>query len=295
MSTPDQLNRTDAALRFSNQVVAILGMGLMGSSLALAIRSHCRKVIGIDPDPIVVDYVSGRDMVTEAWTDPAGKLDEATLVILAAPVGKILELITRLPDLHNGQAVVLDLGSTKSEIVKMMKQLPSRFQPLGGHPMCGKELLGPSQADGSLFKDAPFVLCPLNSTTEATRQITLDLISLIGAHPVILDPETHDHWVASTSHVPFLVANALAAVTPLKASPLARTGWQSTTRLAYTPTSMMMDVLRTNREDILASLGAVQEQLKQIEKHLSSEEYESLEAELDQGTRQYIEILSRGK
>ncbi len=161
--------------------------------------------------------------------------------------------------------------------------------------MCGKELLGPSQADAAMFQGAPFVLCPLDSTSETARQLVLDLIALIGARPVILDPETHDRWVAGTSHVPFLLANALATVTPMESSPLARTGWQSTTRLAHTPTSMMMDVLRTNRANILVSLHAVQVQLKQIEDLLSTEEYQSLEETLNQGTKQYIEILSRGK
>ena len=118
--------------RLSDCSVAIVGLGLMGGSLALALRGFCRELLGIDPDPATAALAQQMRLVDRFSPTPEPLLPEADIVILAAPVGVILDQIARLPQLHPGQALVLDLGSTKSEIMRAMQALPARFDPLGG-------------------------------------------------------------------------------------------------------------------------------------------------------------------
>jgi prephenate dehydrogenase len=263
--------------------LAILGLGLMGGSLAMALRGHCAGLLGIDPDPAAVQLALEKGVVGRAATDPAELLAEAEVIILAAPVNTILELLQILPELHPGPAVVLDLGSTKSRIVEAMEKLPERFDPIGGHPMCGKERSGLANADPALFRGAPFAFTPLARTRPGARKFASTLAQALGANPLWLDPATHDRWVAATSHLPYLVSNALAACTPLEAAPLVGSGFRSATRLAPTSASMMLDILMTNRENVLAALGSFRQQLAQVESLLTACDYPALQEILETG------------
>ncbi len=274
--------------------VCILGMGLMGSSLALALRGKCKQINGIDPDPQVVEYIRSNHILDQVSSETTDLLPQADLIILAAPVGAIIRLIQALPDIHPYNAIVMDLGSTKTEILKAMQLLPERFDPIGGHPMCGRETLGPQHADPAIFQGSPFVLSPLARTSEKAKTVAQELVQCTGAVPLWLDAVIHDYWAACTSHLPYLVANALAAATPNEAAALARAGWQSTTRLAHTSTSMMMDILATNRENILHAVRRFQTQLNYIEALLQEEDQTELKQQLDEGTGRYLDILSRG-
>jgi prephenate dehydrogenase len=249
--------------------VAVLGLGLMGGSLALALREHCQALLGSDPDPAARELARTRRAVDVAAADPAEILPQADLVVLAAPVRAILSLLADLGRLHPGRAVVLDLGSTKRAVVAAMQTLPARFDPLGGHPMCGREKGSLAAADPGLFAGRTFAFSALARTSPGARRLAGELAQAIGARALWLDPTTHDRWTAATSHLPYLVANALAAVTPAEAAPLAGSGFHSTTRVAATPPGMMLDVLLTNRENLLAGLARFQAQLACLEHSLA--------------------------
>jgi len=280
------------ALRLEERVVAILGLGLMGGSLALALRGRCAALIGVDPDPQVVELALSRRVVDRAAVSPHGLLSQADLVILAAPVGAILSLLGALPDLHTGTAVVLDLGSTKRDILNAMQALPPRFDPLGGHPMCGKEKASLASAEAGLYRGAPFALTPLERTTPRARRLAEQLVQAVGARTLWIDAETHDRWVAATSHLPYLLANTLAAATPLEAVPLVGPGFRSTTRLAPATLTMMMDILTTNGENILESLQRFRETLDTIEHSLNIGDMETLRLQLAQGANSYAALVS---
>jgi prephenate dehydrogenase len=272
--------------------LAIVGLGLMGGSLALALRGQCAALLGIDPNPVTLELARRRGVVDVAAADPAGLLPQADVIILAAPVTAILRLLEALPALHPGPALVLDLGSTKTRIVEAMERLPERFDPIGGHPMCGKERGGLAQADGLLFRGAPFAFTPLERTRPPARHFASQLAEALGAHPLWLDPVTHDRWVAATSHLPYLVANALAACTPLEAAPLVGSGFRSATRLAPTSPGMMMDVIMTNQQNILAAARRFCEAMNQIEMLLAAEDYPALQEVLERGLRQQTELIA---
>lgn len=268
---------------FMARRVAVMGLGLMGGSLALALRGRCAAVYGIDPDPAVVRLALERQTVDQAATTPVGLLAQADLIILAAPVQAILRLLGELGNWHPGPAMVLDLGSTKTAIMAAMQQMDRRFDPLGGHPLCGKERSGLANADPNLFRGAPFAFIPLERTSPQARDCAARLAAIIGAHPLWLDPVTHDRWVAATSHLPYLAANCLAAATPPESAPLAGPGFRSSTRLAVSPPEVMMDVLQTNSENILASLRRYQSALERVEGLLAEGDFVGLEAMLRAG------------
>lgn len=271
--------------------VAILGLGLMGGSMAMALRGRCAGLLGVDPDPETLRLARKLQVVDLVSPDPHQLLLQADLIVLAAPVRAILSLIAALPDLHPGPAIVIDLGSTKTQICQALAQLPERFEAAGGHPMCGKEILSLANADPKIYQGATFAFTPLVRTTERARLVANELAQLLGSRPLWLNPETHDRWVAATSHLPYLVANALAGATPIGAGILAGPGYRSTTRLATTPTSMMLDILATNRINLLESLQRFREGIRDLEQSLASEDFEQLKELLDHNADLQREVI----
>ena len=258
----DDFSKVD---RLSSARVAIAGLGLMGGSLAMALRGRCTALLGLDPDPQAVRMASAQGVVDRANVDPTEVLPQADLIVLAAPVRAILQLLGNLEQWHPGPAVVLDLGSTKSQIMAALEDLPERFDPLGGHPICGKEKASLAYADPDLYQGAAFVLCTLPRTSARAADLARQLVQAVGAHPVWLDAQAHDRWIAATSHLPYLLANALAQVTPVEAAQLIGPGFRSTTRLAGSFAPMMLDVLLTNREQIIPSIAEFRRELDRLE------------------------------
>jgi len=275
----------------SNSRVAILGLGLMGGSLALKLRGRCAQLLGCDTDPTTLALARQQNLVDQLSDKPGDILPLSDLVILATPVRAILSLLDDLPDLHPGSAAVLDLGSTKVQIIERMQALPSRFDPLGGHPMCGKERGGLENADPNLYQSAPFALTPLPRTSLRLRRLAEQLVRLVGARPLWLEAETHDRWVAATSHVPYLVANALAAITPVETRPLVGPGLRSSTRLAPSGWSMMRDILETNRPNILAGLQRFRQQIEDLENRLETGDLAAVEQLTAQGAQNYDALV----
>lgn len=278
------------SLKESN--IAIIGLGLMGGSMALALRGHCASLIGIDPDSAALELALRQNIVDQAESDPAKLLPQADLVILAAPVPAILTLLEQLPDFTPHPCIVLDLGSTKRAIVEKMQSLPERFDPIGGHPICGKEKLTLANAERTLYYAAPFILTPLARTTPRARSAADQILAALGATPILLHPADHDRILASTSHLPFLLSSALALATPGECAPLIGPGFRSASRLAGTPSSMMMGILQTNRQNILAALEALQDELALLASALADHDYETIQATLDSAREKYTWLIS---
>lgn len=271
--------------------IAIIGLGLMGGSLALALKGKCAALYGIDPDSSSRELALRQNIVDQADTDPAKLLPQADVIILSTPVLAILEFLEQLPALTPNPCIVVDLGSTKRAIVEKMAALPERFDPIGGHPICGKEKLGLEQAERTLYYAAPFLLTPLPRTTARARAAAWQIIEAIGSKGSILDAVEHDRILASTSHLPFLLSSVLALVTPPNVAPYIGPGFRSASRLAGTPSSMMLGIVQTNRENLLASLSAVQDEIALIIDALSEDEAETLCSTLDAARERYQELI----
>lgn len=270
--------------------VAIVGLGLMGGSLALALRGRCAALLGVDHNPAVVEQAAAMHLADQVSTEAAELLPQADLIVLATPLSVILQLLDELPEVHPGRAVVLDLGSTKSAVVEKMNSLPARFDPLGGHPMCGKERSSLSEAEAGLYRGAPFALTPLARSGPAARRLAEELVRAVGARAIWLEAGEHDAMVAATSHLPYLTAAALAGITPPEAAVLVGPGFRSTTRLAETPLSIMLDILRLNRANLLPGLHRMQRQVAYLTQLLEAEDYPALAAELEQAARRRLEL-----
>jgi prephenate dehydrogenase len=272
--------------------IAIIGLGLMGGSLALALRGRCASLVGTDSKPSARKLAMEMEIVEHVSADPAEVLQESNVVILAAPVQAIIELIGKLPDQHAGRAVVLDLGSTKRKIIGAMDGLPERFDPIGGHPMCGKEKSSLAHAEATLFQGAPFAFTPLDRTSSQARSLADELARAVGAVPLWLDAETHDRWTAATSHLPYLLASALAICTPPEVRPMVGPGFRGTARLSVSSTVMMLDILETNRQNILASLEKYCKQLDILKDLLEREDFAELQVLLADGAACYENIIN---
>jgi prephenate dehydrogenase len=281
-------------LKLKDTRIAIIGLGLMGASLAQALRGQCAALFGVDIDPVTVEKAADLGVVDAASVKMETILPRADLVIFAAPVRATLELLSSLSDIPNTRAIVLDLCSTKTDILAVMDALPARFDPIGGHPMCGKETSGLENADSAIYREAPFAIVPLERTSPAALALTGELVQAIGARPLLLDAATHDAWTAATSHFPYLMAAALVLSTPPDAAPLVGSGFRSTARIAGSSVAMMMDILTTNRANVLAAIARMKESLDELESTLRESESEQELAEaLSKARERYQALVGR--
>ena len=261
--------------------VGIIGLGLMGGSMALALKDACRSISGYDTDPDAIAQALDRGIIHRP-IDLRG--DEIDLLILAAPVSAILDWLTRVPAVFSGEFHLLDLGSTKMQIVERMQLLPNRISPLGGHPMCGKETSGLSAADGSLYRGCIFALTPLVRTQPSTLNIVQELIASLHARSLVLEPRQHDRAVAAVSHLPYLIATTLVdAVLNLDddaAWRLAASGFRDTSRLAASDVTMLLDILKSNRAEVLSALDSARLSLEETIALIEHEDWRKLRAKL---------------
>jgi prephenate dehydrogenase len=269
----------------ANCEVAIVGLGLMGGSLALALRGHCRVLIGCDNDEAVTQFALERRVV-DRIADFSDAHD-CDVLILATPVRTILAQLEYLATqaFHPPrQTAVLDLGSTKAQIVRAMADLPPRFEPLGGHPMCGKEVNGLEQADAQLFRDKPFVLCAPGFSSVRALGLAYEIIQAIGAKPIMLSAERHDALAALVSHLPYTAAVALMRAALAQEDEqvwaLASTGFRDSSRLAASDLTMMTDILLTNREAVLRALAAYRRELQTLTTAIESGDADEIRAAL---------------
>jgi prephenate dehydrogenase len=276
--------------------VGIIGLGLMGGSLALALAGKCRRRIGLDSDPEADKAALERNAVDELARNLPDLVEKSDLIVLAAPVRTILALLKELALIHPSKGkmrVVIDIGSTKSDIVRAMEGLGPEYDPIGGHPICGRELQGIGYADPMLYRDAPFVLTPIPKATPRALAAGLSLATALGAHPVELSASEHDTLVASTSHLPHLVAVALAQTARRlpSAAALIGPGFRDTTRLAASNLEMMTDILLTNREHVLHALEEYIARLEALAQRVREGDEARLKVLLAEGRRARQELL----
>jgi prephenate dehydrogenase len=266
--------------RLATARVVVMGLGLMGGSLALALRGHCRTIVGVDSDPAALALAADRGMIDEVARPD--QVLPADLVILAAPVRAILAILAELAQWPSPPhaTVLLDLGSTKRDIAAAMQALPAGWDPIGGHPMCGKEVAGAAHAEPSLFQDKVFVLTPLERTSQGALELAQSVVAAVGARSLLLSPDRHDALAAQSSHLPYIVAALLVRAAEAGGDPqvwdMAASGFRDTTRLAASDVTMMMDILLTNRAAILQALGRYQAEVDALLSILESGEVQAL-------------------
>ncbi len=265
------------------QRIAILGTGLIGGSFGLALRRALpeTRVVGWDR-PEVLEAAASRGAIELGVNDLPKALAGADLVYLALPIGVTLEVLPEVARHAPAAALVTDACSVKGPIEHAAREHfrgAARF--LGGHPLAGKETSGIEHADAELFHGARYALIAARSDPDRRVAQFVEIIAALGAEPVWLDAETHDRAVALISHLPQLVAVALASAlreaTDESGLPLtlAGPGARDTLRLAGSPYALWRDICLANRENISAALDRLAQALDHLGTHLASRELES--------------------
>jgi prephenate dehydrogenase len=242
--------------------LAIVGTGLIGTSVALAAARRGDDVVGWDPDP---------EVLARAAVAPAASLEEAVagaeLVVVAAPIAQLPGAVAAALA-ASGDATVTDVGSTKASVVRAADGSP-RF--VGGHPIAGSETRGPENASPGLFEGATWFLTPVAQTDAARHRLVHGFVSDLGATPVAIDADAHDRLVAMTSHVPHVLANVVANQTGASRieghEPLAHAGGslRDMTRIAGANPRIWVDIYLDNAEAIRDALHEHRRRVEQVE------------------------------
>jgi len=278
--------------------VAIIGTGLMGGSFGLALRREvsAARVVGFDRAD-VVEAAKARGAISEAASDIASAVRGADLVYIALPIGATVDVLPKIAEVADANALVTDTGSTKALICQQAQKYfrgGARF--LGGHPMAGKENSGIEHADAELFRGTRYALIAPESDPDPRVQKFAALLRRIGAEPVWCDAETHDWAVGIVSHLPQLASVALAHVVadetdetglPLT---LAGPGLADMLRLAGSPYDIWRDTFLTNRENIAHALDRLAQAIDYLRTRLASKD---LEQEFKIANELYVALRRR--
>jgi prephenate dehydrogenase len=261
---PDVADTPPSATMAAVERVAIVGLGLMGASLGMALRERgaARQVMGFDADPGVTERAIQRGAIDIACASVAEAVAGSDLVALATPLLAMRELLAEIAPLLAETTVVTDLGSAKAPVVSWVESLlsaPGQF--VGGHPMAGSEHSGVEAASSSLYDGCVWCLTPTDRTANAALHTLTRIVEALGANPRTMPPEQHDRAVALASHLPLVAASALTLTVAqsseaTEALALAAGGFRDTTRVASGSPRMARDICLTNTTPLLASLDA---------------------------------------
>jgi prephenate dehydrogenase len=254
--------------------IGIVGLGLIGGSIALAARQIWPSSLVIAVDNKDVLETAMRLHAIDVAADDLIVLAEADLVILAAPVRQNLALLAELDENVRQPAVVTDTGSTKRDIVAAAKRLPARFTFIGGHPLGGAAKSGLEHARPDLFKGRPWLFTPSGDGSGEALDKLLSFVRALGAEPKVVGVAAHDRLLAYLSHLPQLTASALMGVVGEAVGDeglaLAGRGLTDTTRLASSPAEIWKDIAATNADEIGPALDELIALLQDLRRDLRS-------------------------
>jgi prephenate dehydrogenase len=265
--------------------VAIVGLGLMGSSFALALKGSGSTVVGSDRDPRTVQKALDRGIVSTAAQD-LGVVEIADVVVVAVPILAMRDVFAALSGHVDGK-VVTDMASTKAKVMEWAQG--AGIDLVGGHPMCGRESSGIDAAEADLFKGAPWIL------TRPDPSVTA-LVEAVGARPLVLDAAEHDRLVAGVSHAAFLLSVGYVLAVSSRpdwpeAARVASSGFRDMSRLAGGDSELYAGIAATNQDAILEQLDGVSAALARLRRHLDGNDPRL--AELFEEARQVRERWAR--
>lgn len=265
--------------------VCIFGVGLIGGSLALALKekSFCKQIVGCSRNEAHLKRAQELGAI-DSWTlDPCAAAKDADLVFLATPVGAIETVLSSIRDCVSDQTIITDGGSCKKSVVdaavNVFGSLPDRFVP--GHPIAGREKSGVDYADAKLYTDHKVILTPIESTDPAAVSTVTGMWETCGANVQLLGVEQHDQVLAATSHLPHVLAYALVE-TVAKTTYIgqifefAAGGFRDSSRVASSDPTMWRDICDYNRDAILEMTSLYREKLESLEKLIEAGDSEGL-------------------
>jgi prephenate dehydrogenase len=260
--------------------IAIIGMGLIGTSLGLALKSVELKnvqLVGVDLERSRANKAHKMGAIDKVESTIAAAAQDAEIVFIATPVMAMKDVMETMAHRLKEGALVTDTGGTKRDVLQWAKEiLPPKVDFIGGHPMAGKETPGPQNASADLFQGKAYCIVPGAGASQKSVQVLMDMVSSFGAKPYFIDPGEHDSFVAAVSHLPFIASAALVGCTSKSPqwddiSKLASSGFRDVTRLASGDPIMHRDVCVTNRESVTHWIGELIRELERIKAVVSKE------------------------
>jgi len=284
------------------ETVTIIGVGLIGGSLAITLKERCgvKRIIGVgrslsslEQMALIVDS-HGHKVIDESTLDTKYGVRNADVVILALPVVSIIEVGKEIVANLKIGCIVIDVGSTKAEIVHILTPLvQQKGSFVGTHPLAGSHNRGPESAKGDLFHNAVCVITPVEKTDKDACEIIKAMWTRVGAKIMEMPPEGHDKLIAITSHLPHIIASVLVNIAMgegEKIIPLIASGFLDTTRVAQGDAEMWKDICLTNQGSIKEMLGKFKDALNKWEQVISDERWDRLKEmfEAAQGWRKGV-------
>ncbi|MBN1839007.1 MAG: prephenate dehydrogenase [Campylobacterales bacterium] len=268
-------------------IIGIVGLGLMGGSLGLALQNTklVSKVVGFDHNLSHCEEALKLNLVHEIVS--FSEIKACDVIFLAIPVGGIIKALQELQDI-SAHTTIIDLGSTKAEIVASVpEKIKHNF--IAAHPMTGTEKFGPSAAIQNLYHDKVVVLCDTDQSGDLHKNRAIQIFSHIGMKIVFMDPISHDAHAAFISHLPHALSYALANSVMGQEDPksillLAAGGFRDMSRVAKSSPQMWSDIFKQNKKNVLRSIEIFEEELNKSKKMIEEENWEGLEAWMSKAT-----------
>ncbi|MDA7977939.1 MAG: prephenate dehydrogenase/arogenate dehydrogenase family protein [Pirellulales bacterium] len=264
--------------------VAIVGVGLIGGSLGLALRKAqaAQHIIGVGPNKASLQVAKRRGAIDQGTSDLKRAVKNADLVVICTPVGMVAPLAIDAANHCSEQCVITDAGSTKSAIVGEISsargdgRFPSGVAFVGGHPIAGRGSSGPAAAETDLFQDRRVILTPeRGKNTAAVRKVTA-MWQATGATVSCMSPADHDCLLAASSHLPHVVAAALSATLNARERKHSAGGLADTTRIASGDPKLWLDILQTNAAEVIAVIDRFQIALKELRESIAGDDQRKL-------------------
>lgn len=269
--------------------VAIIGLGLIGGSIGLALKkvSPDIRIIGVPHREETVQEAINRGAIDEGTIDPKKGVADADIIFICTPINLIIPILSEISSVLKKGAVVTDVGSSKGEIVSQAERLmPKGTYFVGGHPMAGKEKVKLEAAEANLFEGKIWVLTPTSKTSKKALGKVQEVVRLLGSRIVEIDPRLHDLVVAGISHMPLAVAAALVnTVADAKKGKeemklCAASGFGDITRIASGDPILGVDMFATNKAAVLKMLGAFKKSLARLEQLIKKGDSKKIGKEL---------------
>jgi len=274
-------------------LVAIIGLGLIGGSVGLALRqgkNSSWEIVGHSRRRETVDKALGIGAIDRAESNVKDAVRQAELIIIATPVFTVKEIFSKVaPHLRPG-CIVTDTASTKTQVMMWAEEtLPSTVNFIGGHPMAGRESYGIQAAQAHLFRGCTYCLTPSEKASPESVDTVIGMTKKLGAIPFFIDAQEHDNLVAGISHLPILLSVALVSLTAKnpswsKMSKLASSGYHDVTRLASGNPEVNSHICLSNQQAIVDWIDKFSQELEKYRQLVAGED-KGLEQALDQANR----------
>lgn len=259
--------------------VAIIGVGLIGGSLAKALKKNrlAKEVVGVGQNQQTLAHAVKEGVIDQAFPDATKAVVNADLVVLAAPVGAILAMIPQIASHLRRGCVVTDVGSSKAAIVAAAhKHFPPHVFFVGSHPIAGSEKSGVSHASAELFEKAACLMTPLEATHRMAKERVKLMWTKVGANVKFVSPDEHDKILGYVSHLPHVIAFSLMETIPSECVSYAAQGLKDTTRIAASSPQMWNDICVSNKHNVIQAIDEIVKNLSVIRRSISTDDQKTL-------------------